>query len=172
MAADALAAVTVGRLLDVPCKEITDALAEFASMEGRQEIFKTGGFTIIKDCYNAGPESMEASLGVLGGYSGRRIAVLGDMLELGTSSQAQHYRVGRIAATKSDLILALGNNAGRVVSGAITGGMRPDRAVACNTMAELAELLRSRAKPGDTILFKGSRGMKMERALDLFLRER
>jgi len=172
IASDALAAVTVGCLMDVPGEDIAHALEHFRSMEGRQEILKIRGCTIIKDCYNAGPESMDAALGVLGGYSGRRIAVLGDMLELGTSTLAQHYRVGRIAATKSDLILALGNNAGRVVSGAITGGMRPDRAIACNTIPELAELLRTRAKAGDTILIKGSRGMRMERVLELFSQEK
>lgn len=172
IASDALAAVAVGRLMDIPGEDIAHALEHFSSMEGRQEILKVRGCTIIKDCYNAGPESMDAALGVLGGYSGRRIAVLGDMLELGTSTLAQHYRVGRIAATKCDLILALGNNAGRVVSGAITGGMRPDRAIACNTMPELAELLRTRAKAGDTILIKGSRGMRMERVLELFSQEK
>lgn len=172
IASDALAAVAVGRLMEVSGQDIAAALEDFSSMEGRQEIIKVRGCSVIKDCYNAGPESMEAALGVLGGYSGRRIAVLGDMLELGTSTQAQHYRVGRIAATKCDLILALGKNAGRVVSGAITGGMRPDRAVACNTITELVELLRSRAKTGDTILIKGSRGMKMERALELFSQEK
>lgn len=172
IAADALAAVAVGRLMEVPGQAIADALADFGAMEGRQEILKVNGCTVIKDCYNAGPESMEAALGVLGSSPGRRIAVLGDMLELGSSTQAQHYRVGRIAAVKCDLVLALGHNAGRVVSGAITGGMRPDRAVACNTMPELAELLRSRAKAGDTILIKGSRGMKMERVLELFAQEK
>lgn len=172
IAMDALAAMAVAEILEVPQNEVVEALGEFRSMEGRQEIFKAKGCTIIKDCYNAGPESMEASLGVLGGYPGRRIAVLGDMLELGTCAQAEHYRVGRIAAAKSDLILAVGTNAGRVVNGAVTGGMRPDRAIACETKEELAEILRHRANPGDTILFKGSRGMKMERVLELFLKEK
>lgn len=171
-AVDALAAIAVGRLLQVPVTEIRQALAGFQAMEGRQEIIKTEKYTLIKDCYNAGPESMAASLAVLGSHSGRRVAVLGDMLELGTCAQAEHYRVGRIAAANCDLILALGKNGGRVVSGAITGGMRPDKAMACGTMEELIELLCSRAKPGDTILFKGSRGMRMERALEGFLQEK
>lgn len=171
-ASDALAAIAVGRLLEVPVVEICQALASFRSMEGRQEIFAAGDYTIIKDCYNAGPESMAASLGVLGRRKGRRVAVLGDMLELGACTQAEHYRVGRIAAANCDLLLALGRNAGRMVSGAITGGMRPDKAIACGTMDELVELLCSRAKPGDTILFKGSRGMRMELALERFLQDK
>lgn len=170
-AADALAAVTVGRLLEVPAVEIREALLDFRNMDGRQEIFETKGYTIIKDCYNAGPESMAASLKVLSGRQGRRIAVLGDMLELGGCAQAEHYRVGRIAAGSCDLILTLGKNGARVVSGAFTGGMRPDRAIACGSMEELVELLKCRAKPGDTLLFKGSHGMHMDRALELFLKE-
>lgn len=168
-ASDALAAIAVGRLLDVPIEQLQAGLAGFQSMEGRQEILEAGGFTIIKDCYNAGPESMAASLSVLSRRKGRRIAVLGDMLELGVCSQAEHYRVGRIAAGKCDFLFALGENAERVVNGAVTGGMRPERALACSAMEELVEALRACAMPGDALLFKGSRGMKMERALELFL---
>lgn len=171
-AMDALAAIAVGQALSVPVSAMQESLACFQSMEGRQEIFESKGYNIIKDCYNAGPESMAASLGVLGNRKGRRIAVLGDMLELGVCTQAEHYRVGRIAAGKCDLLLALGHNASRVCSGAITGGMQPHKAVAFSSMEELVEFLVSRAKPGDTLLFKGSRGMKMELALEMFLAEK
>ena len=95
---DALAAITVGLELGVPQEKIQDSLFNFRNMAGRQEIFEAKGRTIIKDCYNAGPESMAAALNVLGNRAGRRVAVLGDMLELGTAAQAEHYRVGRIAA--------------------------------------------------------------------------
>ena len=169
---DALAAVAVARLLEVPVEGIRQGLAGFRSMEGRQEIYEAGGYTIIRDCYNAGPESMAASLTVLGKKNGRRIAVLGDMLELGVCTQAEHYRVGRIAAGKCDLLLALGKNAGRVVNGAITGGMRPVDAVAFDSAPELVRVLRAKARPGDIILFKGSRGMKMEQVLDQFLEKK
>ena len=170
--ADALAAVAVARLLEVPVEGIRQGLAGFRSMEGRQEIYEAGGYTIIRDCYNAGPESMAASLTVLGKKNGRRIAVLGDMLELGVCTQAEHYRVGRIAAGKCDLLLALGKNAGRVVNGAITGGMRPVDAMAFDSAPELVRVLRAKARPGDIILFKGSRGMKMEQVLDQFLEKK
>lgn len=169
---DALAAVAVAQLLEVPTAQVQQGLAAFQSMEGRQEIYEAGGYTIIQDCYNAGPESMAASLAVLGKRAGRRIAVLGDMLELGVCTQAEHYRVGRIAAGKCDLLLALGKNAGRVVNGAITGGMRPLDAMAFDSAQDLIDALRARAKPGDILLFKGSRGMKMEQVLNLFLGEK
>ena len=172
LVADAMAAIAVARLLEVPMEQIAAALSAFRNMEGRMEIFQAKGCTIIKDCYNAGPESMAASLKALGNRTGRKIAVLGDMLELGANAQAEHYRVGRIAATNADLIFALGHNADRVVTGAITGGMSTRHAMAYDTMEQLSADLNRRVKPGDVLLFKGSRGMKMERALEAFLKEK
>ena len=127
------------------------------------------GYTIIKDCYNAGPESMSAALAVLGSKPGRRIAVLGDMLELGDCAPAEHYRIGRIAAENAQLVLAYGPNSSRVVSGAVTGGMSGSRAMAFEDREALVVALKRLAKPGDVILFKGSHGMHMELALEGFL---
>ena len=141
----------------------------FRNMAGRQEIFQAGDYTIISDCYNAGPESMAAALLVLGRKKGRRIAVLGDMLELGACTQAEHYRIGRIAAEKADLLLVYGPNGKRVLSGAFTGGMSDTRAMAFEDRNKLAATLKRMAKPGDVILFKGSRGMRMELILEKFL---
>ena len=166
---DALAAVSVGLELGVPGEKIASALGGFQNMAGRQEIFEAKGCTVIKDCYNAGPESMAAALAVLGKKPGRRIAVLGDMLELGTRAPAEHYRIGRIAAETSDILLAYGPNGSRVVSGAITGGMDSMHARAYEDRAALIAALKAMAKPGDVLLFKGSHGMHMELALEGFL---
>jgi len=166
---DALAAVSVGLELGVPAEKIASALYGFQNMAGRQEIFEAKGCTIIKDCYNAGPESMAAALTVLGKKPGRRIAVLGDMLELGTRAPAEHYRVGRIAAETSNILLAYGPNGSRVVSGAITGGMDSMYARAFEDREALIAALNSIVKPGDVLLFKGSHGMHMELALEGFL---
>lgn len=168
---DALAAVSVGLELGVEPARIREQLAQFRNLAGRQEIFEAKGCTIIKDCYNAGPESMKAALEVLGKRPGRHIAVLGDMLELGACTQAEHYRVGRIAAEKAQILLAFGPNGHRVLSGAITGGMSDSRAMAFEDRQKLASTLKRLAKPGDVILFKGSRGMHMELILELFLKE-
>ena len=168
---DAMAAVSVGLELGVTPEQIREGLAAFRNMAGRQEIFKSGEFTIIKDCYNAGPESMAAALNVLSRKEGRRIAVLGDMLELGDRTQAEHYRIGRIAAEKADLLFAYGPNAKRILSGAITGGMADGKALAFDDRDACASALRRAARPGDTLLFKGSRGMHMELILDAFLAE-
>ena len=168
--ADALAAIAVGLKLDVPPEKISEALASFRNMAGRQEIFQAGEYTIIKDCYNAGPESMAAALNVLAGRKGRKIAVLGDMLELGTSAHPEHYKLGRIVAQKADLLFAYGPHGQVVVDGAITGGMEADCVSAYTDHQALAEALKQAAKPGDILLFKGSRGMHMEISLDYFLK--
>ena len=168
---DALAAIAVGLAFTVPAENIQKSLADFHGMSGRQEIFRSGAYTIIKDCYNAGPESMSAALAVLSKKTGRRIAVLGDMLELGVCTQAEHYKIGRVAAECADVVLAYGPNSSRVVSGALTGGMPNAMAGAFEDREKLVEALKRLAKPGDVLLFKGSRGMHMELALELFLQE-
>jgi UDP-N-acetylmuramoyl-tripeptide--D-alanyl-D-alanine ligase len=169
---DALAAVSVGLHFGVGEQEIEKSLASFRNMEGRQEILQAKGCTIIKDYYNAGPESMAAALKVLGNKSGRRIAVLGDMLELGVCAEAEHYRIGRIAVEHADVILAYGPNGGRVVTGAITGGKSPERARFFEDKQELVRTLCHLAQPGDVILIKGSHGMHMEEVLDGFLNDK
>ncbi len=162
---DSLAAVSVGLHMGVSAEKIAARLGDFQTMEGRQEIFEAKGMTIIKDCYNAGPESMAAALAVLGKRSGRRIAVLGDMLELGDCAPAEHLRVGQLAAQNADLILAYGPNAVFVAEGAGSNcEIFKDRAI-------MAERLKELTLPGDVLLFKGSHGMHMELVLEGFLKE-
>ena len=168
---DALAAVAVGKELNVPTVKIQESLSQFQNMSGRQEIYEKNGFTIIRDCYNAGPESMAAALNVLGNKPGRHVAVLGDMLELGACTQAEHYKVGRIAAEKTDLLLAYGPNSSRMLTGAYTGGMSRNMARGFTDKEKLVKVLKQLAKPGDVILFKGSRGMRMEQVLEGFFQE-
>ena len=168
---DATAAIAVGLKMAVPVEKITQALAQFRPMSGRQEVFRKKDFTIIKDCYNAGPESMAAALSVLGNRPGRRIAVLGDMLELGDAAWAEHYKIGRIAAEKADMVFAYGPHAKRVISGTITGGMSETMGRAFEDRDELVQALKWAAKPGDVMLFKASHGMHLETILDDFLAE-
>lgn len=166
---DAMAAIAVGLELGVSPENIQAALSHFHNLSGRQETFKVGDVTIIKDCYNAGPESMDAALKVLGGKTGRRIAVLGDMLELGDCANAEHYKAGRTAAENADVVFAFGNEAARVITGCLTGGMEPGKARAFDKREELAVQLSRIVKPGDVMLFKGSHGMHLEQVLDTFL---
>ncbi|MBQ5748682.1 MAG: UDP-N-acetylmuramoyl-tripeptide--D-alanyl-D-alanine ligase, partial [Oscillospiraceae bacterium] len=170
---NALAAVTTALLLNVKPEKLQVQFSSFQNTGMRQKIYEKNGMTIIEDCYNAGPESMEAALGVLESQKteGRRIAVLGDMLELGNRSSAEHYRIGRLAASKADMLLAFGSNSVRTVTGAVTGGMNPKNAEHFDTHEDLVHVLKSRAREGDVLLFKGSRGMRMECALELFLKD-
>ena len=112
---------------------------------------------------------MAAALKVLGKREGRKIAVLGDMLELGHCAWAEHYKIGRIAKENADMIFTYGPNGHRIVGGAVTGGISQAKARSFDTHEELVAHLKRTAKPGDTLLFKGSRGMHMERVLELFL---
>ena len=114
---------------------------------------------------------MAAALDVLGHKSGRRIAILGDMLELGVCTQAEHYKIGRIAAQKTDLVFAYGPNSVRVLNGCITGGMPETRARAFTDRDRLVTVLRQVVQPGDVLLIKGSRGMQMELILQQLLAE-
>ena len=167
---DAMAAVAVGLELGVSAENIQLSLNAFRNMAGRQEIYQAEGFTIIQDCYNAGPESMAAALKVLGNRQGRRIAVLGDMLELGDCAPAEHFRVGRIAAEQAQVLLVLGPNAHHVEDGALTGGM-PNTCVSIfDDRGAMAAELKKLARPGDVLLFKGSHGMHLELVLAAFLK--
>ena len=163
---DAMAAVAVGLALGVTPENIAAGLWHFKNMAGRQEVYEKNGFTIINDCYNAGPESMAASLAVLGNKPGRKIAVLGDMLELGDCAPAEHHKLGTIAAKNADLIFVYGPNGCHVVAGA------GEKARCFATHEEAAAALKTDARKGDTVLFKGSRGMRMERILEKFLEEK
>ena len=93
------------------------------------------------------------------------------MLELGDCAPAEHYKVGRIAAEKADLVFAYGPHADRVIDGTITGGMPENMGRCFETHADMAKALKQAARPGDVILFKASHGMHLERVLDAFLKE-
>lgn len=124
---------------------------------------------IINDVYNANPASMEAAVKTLAGIdcSGERTAVLGDMFELGRQSRRQHLQLGKqVARAAIDRLYLLGAQAKHVRQGALMGGMPAERIVIGKDHANVAKLLRSHVAKGDWLLFKGSRGMKMERVLD------
>lgn len=168
---NALCATAVAMQLQVEPENIQKGLAEFRNMQGRQQIYQAGEFTIIEDCYNAGPESMAAALNVLNHKPGRHVAVLGDMLELGVCTTAEHYKVGRIAAQKADMLFAYGPTSKKMRKGAVTGGMMQTAAFAFEDKDALVRALKQNVRAGDVILIKGSRGMHMEAVLEQFLKQ-
>lgn len=137
----------------------------------QQKILESNGYTIIMDCDDALPDSMAAALRILGKAPGRHVAVLGDMQELGKRTQAEYYRIGRIAAENAQIVLTYGPNGRRVVSGALTGGIPGSRAMAFEDLDRLVATLQRLSKPGDVLLFKGSHEMHMELALEQFLKD-
>lgn len=173
---NAMAAIAVALYYHVPEADIQAAMETYVNTSQRQQTIHWKDYTIIDDTYNAGPESTEAALRVLADTSGsgpkaKHIAVLGDMLELGNHSSAEHYRIGRVAAYKADLILTYGPLSVHTVQGAVTGGASQRCAMNFLSQEELLNVLRSRARPGDVLLFKGSHGMHMEEILKAFMKD-
>ena len=167
---NALAAIAVGLHMKVEADAIQERLSHFRNTAAVAKEQQVDGYTVIDDCRSAGPFSMKEALEALGKRQGRRIAVLGDMLELGVCTQAEHYRVGRIAAENADVVLAYGSNSGRIISGAITGGLDPRLASGYEDAGTLVLRLKNIAKEGDVILFKGGRNVHMEKVLACFLK--
>ena len=170
-AGNALAAIACGWLLGLDAEEIAQGLDAFRPEGRRQRLYEKNGFTIYEDCYNASPDSMQAALQVLGGQKGRRFAVLGSMLELGDYTAEGHRQAGRAAAQNADAAYLYGESAAYLAEGARDGGMKEENIKIFDSHAALAAALRQDAQPGDALLFKGSRGMRMEQALGLFLGE-
>lgn len=124
---------------------------------------------IINDTYNANPASMDAAVKTLAGMEcrGERSAILGDMFELGRQSRQQHLQLGKqVARTGIDRLYLLGAQAEQVRRGALLAGMAAERIIVGKDHTEVANLLRRHVGKGDCLLFKGSRGMKMETILD------
>ena len=168
-AQNALAAAAVGLMLRVPAKSIKQALEAFQAASKRMEVLSLGGVTIINDAYNANPDSMLAALRTLAAASatGKRIAVLGDMRELGVHGPEEHARMGREAAALGiDYVLTFGTLAALIHDGA-----RGTFAVHYDQKNMLAEWLAELVSPGDVVLVKASRGLKMEDVVT-FLTER
>lgn len=155
MILNALAAVAVGLILQVPPEKIQAGLAGFTPISGRMAVERTPRFTLLNDVYNANPTSMEASLQILAKASGRKVCILGDMLELGEQSPLLHERVLREAEKLSiDVILGVGP----LFSHALQQG----DGLGFLTQDALLERLPQLLRDGDTILVKGSRGMHLE----------
>lgn len=159
---NALAAFAVGYTLQVDCQAAADALATYVPEGMRQKSVTFDGITCIEDCYNASPDSMKAALTTLSNTEGnRKIAVLADMLELGEYSKQAHMSVGEmVVENKIDYLFAYGEMAQCIVDAAKEKGMK--NAYHFDNKNELCEKLIPLIQKGDTIVFKASRGMKLE----------
>lgn len=162
---NALAAFSVGSILEVGKEEIKKALENYTPFELRMEIYLINRIKVINDSYNANPSSMENALEALKGMKaeGRKITVLGDMLELGQKSYEFHKKVGeKVKECGIDYLFTLGELALGFAEGAEIKGFAKKNIFSFQNKKELLENLLEFLRPGDLVLFKGSRKMKME----------
>lgn len=168
---DALGAYCAGRLADIEPQKIAEALGNYKTVGFRQNIEQHGTYTLIVDCYNASPDSMKAALHVLKEMksSGRKAAVLGDMLELGDLSRKLHEIVGAMTpASGADQIFCYGKQAKYIAKAASEGGASVFHT---EDKTELCSAIRAYLRPGDLILFKASRGMHLEDCIKEIFRQ-
>lgn len=171
---NAVAAASVGFALGLDLETIAAAIGASVPEPGRQEVIAArGGFTIVNDAYNASPDSMRASLATFAAtdVAGRRIAVLGDMGELGSFADACHRGVGaRAAASSLDHLICVGDLAGAIAEGALAAGMDASRVSRAATVADVLEELDTLLEPGDAVLVKASHFMGLNRVVEGLVR--
>jgi UDP-N-acetylmuramoyl-tripeptide--D-alanyl-D-alanine ligase len=156
----ALVALGAATELGVPLDEAATALSSMEPPPHRMSVRRGGGITVIDDSYNASPAAVQAALAVLGAVRGRRVAVLGEMRELGSLAEAAHEEVGRAAAASADVLVAVGELGGIVAEAARRAGAGATHRAADS--AEALLILRRLLRPGDTVLVKGSRALALE----------
>jgi UDP-N-acetylmuramoyl-tripeptide--D-alanyl-D-alanine ligase len=163
-----LAALAVARAFGIAPERLRDAVRGFAPGNMRGERTEHNGIAVWNDCYNSNPEAARSMIDVLRETPARkRIAVLGEMLELGRAADELHRGVGRYAAERGvDLLVGVRGNARAMVEAAREAGVPAEF---IEDPAAAGELVKARARAGDAVLFKGSRGVRMERALETFL---
>jgi UDP-N-acetylmuramoyl-tripeptide--D-alanyl-D-alanine ligase len=166
MVTNALAAAAVGHLLGLPIEVIKDGLEQVTAEGGRMAVIRTSkDITIVDDAYNANPASMQAAFDALGSLRGGRrgALVLGDMLELGRDAAGWHRKIGAAAARSgADRIYFFGEYAGQAAESA-RSERAPTADVRTGTQSEIVSDLKSWLEPGDWVLVKGSRGMRMDK---------
>jgi UDP-N-acetylmuramoyl-tripeptide--D-alanyl-D-alanine ligase len=165
---NALAAVAAGIAFGMNLPEAVQGLARFQGVPMRQQIIRENGLLFIDDCYNAGPDSVKVALQLLGDIPahGRKVAVLGDMLELGNRSAELHCLCGREAVrSKTDLLYAYGQFARCYLEGAAKAGHPQERLFFFSDAKQLTDALLKELQTGDAVLFKASRGVRLENVL-------
>ncbi|KPJ60050.1 MAG: hypothetical protein AMJ46_08670 [Latescibacteria bacterium DG_63] len=165
-ALNAIAALATSRVLEIPGETAVGALSTLRAGPGRMEMKRIGPATFIDDSYNANPASMKMALETLFSLEGfdRRMAVLGDMLELGASSEKWHTELGR-EASRADVIFLYGSFASEVQRGVEKVGKNAASVRILETHSKIAADIASMWRQGDLFLVKGSRGMTMEQVL-------
>ena len=167
---NALGAAAIALHLGLEIGEVVAALGTAAVSAMRMELVESAsGLTILNDAYNANPSSMRAAVETLRTMdtTGSRIAVLGDMAELGSLSEIAHFEIGElVAAANLDHLVTVGERALRIADGARAAGMAAERVRPCATAEEAVEVLDDLLERGDIVLVKASRVMGLERVVE------
>ena len=168
--ANALAAYCAATRLGCDARKVIQGLSNFEQTGRRQKVVQSKGVTVIEDCYNANPDSMKAALAMFREFPCKhRFALLGDMLELGGLSREAHEELGRLAADSSlYCLVTYGEQAKRTAVVAAAKGLKTLHAT---NYREAADALLNRMLPGDALLVKASRGMALEKVLEIFYAE-
>ena len=158
-------AIAAALALGVPLEHMVLGLEAWTPVKGRMGLIRSGGLTVLDDTYNANPESMGSALRTLKEASGRKVAVLGDMLELGEASEEEHAGVGKLAAELGvDVLVAIGASSETTAEGARRAGLKA--VFSFGSKRNALELLKRILHEGDTVLVKGSRGVALEEVVE------
>lgn len=170
---NSLCAISVARIFEIPMNKIINGILNFELTKNRMEIKKKEDITIIDDCYNANYDSMKAALDFLGtSKNNRKLAVLGDMLELGTYSEQLHSDVGKeVTKNKIDILITVGKFAKNISGSAKEYGMEDKNIFECENNIEAINKIKSIMKANDIILVKASNGMRFKEIVEGLLSE-
>lgn len=171
---NALAAAAVGLICGVNWEQIKSGLESYEPPKMRMQSEDLGGVRFINDAYNANPVSMKAAIEFLSRIKadGKKVAVLGNMLELGENSEQFHRNVGEFfSKSRIDSLVCIGREASQIALAAVENGFPKDSTFVCDSTAQAASYLLELLKPGDVVLIKGSRGMKLEEVVEGFKRQ-
>jgi UDP-N-acetylmuramoyl-tripeptide--D-alanyl-D-alanine ligase len=170
----ALPALAVARELNISLEAACAAIRDGDKPKGRMRLLPgMNGSIIIDDTYNASPKATEHGLKSLSEIDakGRKIAVLGDMLELGEYTRDEHYKIGQVAAKTAHKLYTVGIRARMMAEGALDGGMADENIMQCDTSIDAGKELVQILQAGDVVYMKGSQGVRMERAVKMILAE-
>lgn len=166
---NSLCAIGVGICLELPQEKIIQGIGNFELSKNRMEILENSkGVKIINDCYNANFDSMKASIEALARMGNKRkIAILGDMLELGEYSKEMHEKVGSVAAiNKVDILITVGEEAKHIARQAKQEGMSQNQVYECKTVEEAMGKIQEMQQKGDVVLIKASHSMQFEKIVE------
>ena len=163
---NAMAAILVGQTLGISLDQIREGLRNLEITKSRMDVIKNDNYTVIDSVYNASVDSMRAALKVLNRYENRKVAVLGDMFEMGSFAEEGHREVGKCASEYADILIAVGDDAKFMVDEAIKNNMDKENTYYFKTKEEAIENFENILQKGDAILVKASRGMHLEEVVE------